>query len=1112
MEESIARVYRFKKVLKYSILSLLIAIIGLLVFDYFRVTPNNVYFTNISSNSITVSWDTKIKTDATAIYVDSNSKLPFLILPIFKDRFFDTRDITKAELEATQQSIENEDGLEVSMDDIVTKVSILDRGKYYTHHVEIKGLEPEKEYSFMVGDSIVFRKVKDVNNETVAKTYTVPESILRPVPAYGAVRDSMNQNDIPIEDMAVVDDGIIYFNFYDKVTGERSSILSSPLNKSGNWYIDTSSAIDSEGNNFYNTYSGGEDGYIYAELKLNGGNQGLISRTDNAGIISPANTIILHTSILELQHKTITLFSPILDKLIKGVSASGSCGEGKGSCTWVTWCDYECRASDGSKYYYIGGTTPPNSSCTQSGSEWKCSIKNDCPEQKETLEARNCEGYEGGEQENDFCSDGTKAGAKPHFEGTVCRECNYHGEQYAHWGTVDKSKCESNTDNTKEKICEENGLGTWKNGTCNCANNSHFKNSPGICLCNTTYEMNDKHICVLSIGACTKDGSIPTLDNKTKNVYCSDCDGCYCSTSSTKKNGKGYVESKSTCKKESDGEEKDDDKTQISENGYCSDPDGCKCQLGAMIDVKQNDYCSDGKAKYPKSSGVCTDADGCMGCTEGYLVKIDTMCTITSSAEDQPNENVYCWNEKYYTSQKCIGDKCYYCSSSGDWVELDYIKYAQSCYDLINNLRNHCDNQQYYCKVGNELFKCNFQFKLWMKVDSKKTIATDVIRLKPGQKCDVGKECECIGGINDGKKFIGHNKPRYCLEVDGSCNSSSKNKVCDISGKKCQLGSELNKNLNKYEGRYTDSKWYCASQRNKTSSLINNIVVSVYAEDVPTYKTYIIDQKTGLISGLEEGVYSFENNGQTYFFDISEESLIANNGNAFIFIDKNDNGEYDEGTDTKISTLGAQIQITTIQKSYKYSLKEGFNFVSFPFVVAYDDYRTAASLLKQLNSVYGDSIYSISKYDGSWKIVGQNVELYSNNDFQLIPGQGYVIKAKSDVDIVIPGKPVKYETEEDSAPVTLLPGWNLIGIYGSNVKKYTAKSMLQDINAFETVDFTANNVSTWESDVQRYQGFQLETENGVEMEYGFDYTIELLKSYFVRVENGSGNWQPELAK
>ena len=115
MEERVARVYRFKKVLKYSILSLIITILGLLVFEYFRIKPNNVYFTNITSSSVTVSWDTKVKTDATAIYVEPENKLPFMILPILKEKFFDTRDMTKAELEAAQQSSENQEGLEVTM-------------------------------------------------------------------------------------------------------------------------------------------------------------------------------------------------------------------------------------------------------------------------------------------------------------------------------------------------------------------------------------------------------------------------------------------------------------------------------------------------------------------------------------------------------------------------------------------------------------------------------------------------------------------------------------------------------------------------------------------------------------------------------------------------------------------------------------------------------------------------------------------------------------------------------------------------------------------------------------------------------------------------------------
>ncbi|MFA5623403.1 MAG: hypothetical protein WC981_04200, partial [Candidatus Dojkabacteria bacterium] len=73
-----------------------------------------------------------------------------------------------------------------------------------------------------------------------------------------------------------------------------------------------------------------------------------------------------------------------------------------------------------------------------------------------------------------------------------------------------------------------------------------------------------------------------------------------------------------------------------------------------------------------------------------------------------------------------------------------------------------------------------------------------------------------------------------------------------------------------------------------------------------------------------------------------------------------------------------------------------------------------------------------------------------------------------------------------------------------------AKSLIQSINKYEPVDFTANNVSRWESDVQRYDGFQLSNENGIDIEYGFDFPINTLQSYFVRILQGKGNWQPEL--
>ena len=169
-----------------------------------------------------------------------------------------------------------------------------------------------------------------------------------------------------------------------------------------------------------------------------------------------------------------------------------------------------------------------------------------------------------------------------------------------------------------------------------------------------------------------------------------------------------------------------------------------------------------------------------------------------------------------------------------------------------------------------------------------------------------------------------------------------------------------------------------------------------------------------------------------------------------------------------------------------------------------EELRTAASLLKKLNEIYGNSLFSISKYEGGrWKIVGQNTVLYGNNDFQLLPGEGYVIKAKEEITVSVIGQPVKYETPGDTAPVTLFEGWNLIGLYGTGVKTYTAKTMIADINA---ANFTADNVSKWEKEKQSYEGFQFSEGQ----EYGFDFPINSLESVFVRVLEGRGNWQPKL--
>ena len=1343
----------FKRVLEITLLSLLVLIIGLFIYDYFRIKPNNVQFTNITSNSVTVSWDTKAKTSATAIYKKGNSKFPFSILSFRKQEFFDTRDITEAELEATQESIQNQDGSEVTMNDIVTDVSVTNRGKYYTHHIEITGLDPETEYSFMVGDSILFRSVKDVNNKTVAKTYAVPESILTPIPAYGSVRDAKGYGDLPLENLPIVNDGIVYLYYFDKVTGESSNIFSSPLNEVGNWYMDVANAIDRQGNIFKKTYKGDEEG-LYINLSLNLGPSGLWERQDVSGIISPADTFVINipnevvSEDVSLNQNSFRYF--ILDKLyaketeggcrddsdcpsgyscdneicVKNIvstpndydcNTDSQCGDGyecndnhecekkvepadKNECYKDSDCDGEncnisanpnvCQTKEDeeeeqntAKPYKVGGPIflgwcGPCRYKMSDGS-WSKSKQEYCPENK--LEARNCANATNQKkaQENLECDNGEKVNSSvASFYNGVCKICIAKLD--------DKGTTYYATYKTSEYHNPNNGCSLYPNTvpTCGADNGKTFEKIGQLLYkCDIGEVVNFKNVtksyvtwkcelfekkselCSATIGVASTDKETCLDKNKDKEINkitygdkCIDSDGCNCPTTT---NETKIINCGAICPTKSDNK-----RSIIYDNSTCYDSDNCYCAIGRSLrEIDYNISCTDNvKPNLSLSGGLCNDFDGCICDAKGRDISKGEYCNSTGSYVN-PSNSDYCGIKGERAIDKCDSESCYSCIN-GKW---EFVKDENNsnarfckekikgndigCYSMFENVfcndisknitymchnnkwevykdddkiiafertpvsaGNECMTQLCYCESGIDIGKpiVNGQFckevattgigscdgaedegkvctrQGWTCQGSEKSgyVCTSKIEasssIEGGEECQT-RACECTSGFDKGKTIL---KNQFCKEVAttgiGSCDGAEdEGKVCTRQGWTCQgseksgyvctskiktsssieggercqtracectsgfdKGKTISKNqfckevattgIDSCDGAKDVGKvctrqgwtcqgseksgYVCASKIKNSMNIFNNqnllsmlnLTTKIFAEKSEESRTYIIDQQTGLISNLESGTYSFEIYGETYFFDISEESLKANNGNLLIFIDKNDNGEYDKDTDIKVSTLGSQIEITTIQKNYTYSLKEGFNFVSFPFVVAYDEYRTAASLLKQLNSVYGDIIYSISKFDGSWKVVGQNLELYDNNDFQLLPGQGYVIKAKEDINIVIPGKPIKYESSEETAPIYLSQGWNLIGIYGTNVKSYTAKSMLQDINNFNNIDFTANNVTKWESDTQRYEGYQLNITDGVEKEYGFDYPIDILKSYFVRVENGTGNWQPEL--
>jgi hypothetical protein len=352
-------------------------------------------------------------------------------------------------------------------------------------------------------------------------------------------------------------------------------------------------------------------------------------------------------------------------------------------------------------------------------------------------------------------------------------------------------------------------------------------------------------------------------------------------------------------------------------------------------------------------------------------------------------------------------------------------------------------------------YKCKSD--VWVKKDEDLAIGVIHVQIGPGDDCLPGQYCTCIygDGEDEDEKFTGG------------------------TGKKC------------------------TSEGVKKAELSDNLVLGAYADE---REGYVINTKDGIVEQLGVGHYIFIANGDTYLVDIG-----YNSESEDIYLDVNGNEELDD-EDLNVMDNFEQITVDPIIQEFGYSLKEGFNFVSFPFIFERENINTASSLLEYLNHNYSDSFYSISKFDsGRWQVVGSNGVSYDQNDFQIIPGEGYLLKSKWDQYFALYGKEIEFEGTNDSAPIRFIEGWNLVGLYGTGVKSYTAQSMLEDISDYDVVDFTAVNVSRWLEERSMYEGLQREADGSGTMQvYGLDFPIQKKEAYFVKVTEGSGNWEPGL--
>lgn len=314
-------------------------------------------------------------------------------------------------------------------------------------------------------------------------------------------------------------------------------------------------------------------------------------------------------------------------------------------------------------------------------------------------------------------------------------------------------------------------------------------------------------------------------------------------------------------------------------------------------------------------------------------------------------------------------------------------------------------------------------------------------------------------------------------------------KYCKILGgdPKRSWGKDCNPG---YVGGNFEVTVMCKEQQ----SLGKTIIPKAYAEEPSSEYTLYLP---------EYGMYSFELGN----YNLKKETT---NGNTYyiFYIETNDKKGFQmpvdpdnptEKEDIMLKSNSVSITYEKVSSAQTYTLVKGINLVSFNFIPVSTDLGplTAKGVIEEA-AKKDVTIQYISSFDGGRWAKGYTCkdDKCSGNDFNIIPGKGYLVFATKGGEMTIPGYKLK-----SSVPVNLSGGWNLVGIHGYT-NAYTARTLIDSMNKIDGI--TANNVTWWPTSKGMYEGLQV-TE---EQQYGFDFPISPTNGYFVRISS----FQPEDSK
>lgn len=249
-----------------------------------------------------------------------------------------------------------------------------------------------------------------------------------------------------------------------------------------------------------------------------------------------------------------------------------------------------------------------------------------------------------------------------------------------------------------------------------------------------------------------------------------------------------------------------------------------------------------------------------------------------------------------------------------------------------------------------------------------------------------------------------------------------------------------------------------------------SIVQKVHAQPIPD----VLDPAL-----LSKGTYRITVPG----YKNAEFSIANNNVSIQYFKDDNSDG-IKQDSEQYVDPATYQITVSKITDLTTYNFKIGWNLIALNLISS--DLDSASELAKVITA-QGVAIAQVSKFDnGNWvhfayRVNDADQEETFGNDFKLIPGESYFVRALNQGTVSVKGQ--KFTS---SVPINLSTGWNLAAILSPI--DYTAKSFMDKCS---TQGANCTVVSRFSDGIYE----SIVKSNGTI--FGNDYKLEDTSGYFV---------------